>query len=276
MSLLQTIVLGIIQGLTEFLPISSSAHLAVIPQLLGWPDQGQAFDIALHAGTLAAILLYFWRDWLQILGGVIGVRVAGDAGIERNRQLFWWLVLATLPVGVVGFLFGKQAEAARSNLYLIGAMLIGIGFFMWWGERAGRRLKDLGSISATDAIAIGASQALSVIPGTSRSGVTIATGLLRDLDRPTAARFSFLLSTPAIAAAAAKDAWDLFRHGGGLPPDLRTAFLLGILVSAVTGCLVIRFFLDFLRHRSLAAFVWYRVIFGLIVIALATFRPQGS
>src|SRR5258708_1266099 len=132
MPLLQVIVLGIIQGLTEFLPISSSAHLAVIPRLLDWPDQGQAFDIALHAGTLAAVLLYFSRDWVEIVGGGVGISGGGDPGIERNRQLFWWLVMATLPVGIVGFLFGKQAEAARSNLYLIGAMLIGIGFFMWW------------------------------------------------------------------------------------------------------------------------------------------------
>jgi undecaprenyl-diphosphatase len=276
MPLLQVIVLGIIQGLTEFLPISSSAHLAVIPQLLGWPDQGQAFDIALHAGTLAAVLLYFYRDWLQILGGAVHLRIGNDPGIERNRKLFWYLVVGTLPVGIVGFLFGKQAEAARSNLYLIGAMLIGIGFFMWWCERVGRRQKDLGNLSGADAVVIGVSQALSVIPGTSRSGITISTGLLRDLDRPTAARFSFLLSTPAIAAAAAKDAWDLFRHGPGLTPDVRTAFLLGILVSAVTGCLVIRFFMDFLRQRSLAFFVWYRVIFGIIVIALALFRSGGG
>jgi undecaprenyl-diphosphatase len=151
-------------------------------------------------------------------------------------------------------------------------MLIGIGFFMWWGERVGRKQKNIQGLSAMDAVVIGASQALAVVPGTSRSGITISTGLLRDLDRPTAARFSFLLSTPAIAAAAAKDAWDLFRHGSGITPDLRTAFLLGILVSAVTGCLVIRFFMDYLRQRSLAFFVWYRVVFGIIVIALALFR----
>ncbi len=272
MPLLQVIVLGIIQGLTEFLPISSSAHLAVIPQLLGWPDQGLAFDIALHAGTLAAVLLYFWRDWLQIIGGALGMRVSGDPGIERNRPLFWYLVIATLPVGLVGFLFGKQAEAARSNLYLVGAMLIGVGLFMWWCERQGHKSKDMGSITGGDAILIGASQALSVIPGTSRSGITISTGLLRDLDRPTAARFSFLLSTPAIAAAALQDAWKLFHHGPGLSPDVRPAFLLGILVSAVTGFVVIKFFLVYLRQRSLAVFVWYRVIFGIIVIALALFR----
>jgi len=276
MPLLQVIVLGIVQGLTEFLPISSSAHLAVIPQLLGWPDQGQAFDIALHAGTLAAILIYFWRDWLQVLGSAVGIHISGDPGIERNQRLFWWLVIATIPVGAVGFLFGKQAEAARENFYLVGAMLIGIGVFMWWTERVGRKTKDIGSLTGTDAIVIGASQALAVIPGTSRSGITISTGLLRDLDRPTAARFSFLLSTPAIAAAAAQDAWKLFRHGGGLSPDMRTAFLLGILVSAVTGCLVIRFFLDYLRHRSLAFFVWYRVLFGIIVIDLALLRSNSG
>jgi undecaprenyl-diphosphatase len=272
MPLLQVIVLGIVQGLTEFLPISSSAHLAVIPQLLGWPDQGQAFDIALHAGTLAAILVYFFRDWVQILGAAVGLRIGTDPAIERNRQLFWWLVIATLPIGVVGYLFGKQSEAARGNLFLIGAMLIGVGIFMWWSERAGRKRKDLGGITGADAILIGASQALSVIPGTSRSGITISTGLLRDLDRPTAARFSFLLSTPAIAAAGLQDAWKLFHHGPGLSPDMRTAFLLGILVSAVTGLVVIRFFLDFLRQRSLTFFVWYRVVFGAIVIALAVFR----
>jgi undecaprenyl-diphosphatase len=276
MPLLQVIVLGIIQGLTEFLPVSSSAHLAVIPRLLGWPDQGQAFDIALHAGTLAAILLYFYRDWLQILGSVFGVRVGGDPAIEQNRKLFWWLVIGTLPVGLVGFLFGKQAEAARSNLYLVGTMLIVIGGFMWWCEHVGRKKKDLATLSGTDATLIGVSQALSVIPGTSRSGITISTGLLRDLDRPTAARFSFLLSTPAIAAAAAQDALKLFHHGPGLSPDMRTAFLLGILVSAVTGCLVIKFFLEFLRQRSLAFFVWYRVIFGIIVIALAVLRSSGG
>jgi len=274
MSLFQVIVLGIIQGLTEFLPISSSAHLAIIPRLLGWPDQGQAFDIALHAGTLLAILIYFYRDWIQIIGQAFGMRVGRDAEIERNPNLFWWLVAATIPVGAVGFLFGKQAEAARDNVILMGAMLIVVGIFMWWADRAGREKKEHGNLSFVDSLVIGVSQALAVIPGTSRSGITIATGLLRNLDRRTAARFSFLLSTPAIAAAAAKDAWDLLRHGGGLTPDMRTPFMVGIAVSAVTGCLVIGFLMDYLRRRSLAFFVWYRVIFGIIVIALATLLPR--
>jgi undecaprenyl-diphosphatase len=276
MPLLQVIVLGIVQGLTEFLPISSSAHLAVIPHLFGWKDQGQAFDIALHAGTLAAILVYFYRDWLEILAAAVGIRFGHDREIQENRRLFWWLVLATLPVGAAGYFFAKQSEAARDNLYLIGAMMIGVGLFMWWGERVGLRSKNLGALTAADALAIGTSQAFAVIPGTSRSGVTISTGLFRDLDRYTSARFSFLLSTPAIAAAGLKDAWDLFHHGPGLAPEMRTAFLIGILISAITGGLVIRYFLNFLRHRSLAFFVWYRIFFGIIVIALAVFRSSGG
>jgi undecaprenyl-diphosphatase len=150
-------------------------------------------------------------------------------------------------------------------------MLIGVGLIMWLADRAGRRQKDLGGVSPADALAIGVAQALAVVPGVSRSGITISAGLWRNLDRPAAARFSFLLSTPAIAAAAGKDFWDLFKHEGGIPPELRTAIIVGIAVSAITGCLAIRFLLSYLRSRSLAFFVWYRLIFGIIVIALASF-----
>jgi undecaprenyl-diphosphatase len=276
MPLLQVIVLGIVQGLTEFLPVSSTAHLALIPWLFGWKDQGLAFDIALHVGTLAAVIVYFFRDWLQVIAQGLGIHVHGDPALERNRNLFWLLVAATIPIGVIGYLFQKKAETAWRNPYTIGAMLIGVGIVMWIAESVGRRQKDLGQLSGADAITIGVAQALSVVPGTSRSGVTIAAGLFRNLNRETAARFSFLLSTPAIAAAAGKDLWDLMRHEGGLPPELRTAFALGIAVSAVTGCGVIYFFLNFLRKRSLSVFIWYRIIFGIIVIALASFFRYGG
>jgi len=272
MPLLHVIVLGIIQGLTEFLPISSSAHLAVIPKLLGWADQGLAFDIALHAGTLAAILIYFFSDWTQVIAQGFGMRMGGDPNLQRNKSLLWFLVIATIPVGVAGLLFQKRAETLwRNDPYMIGGMLIGVGLLMWLAEYVGKRQKDLGHVSLGDSIAIGAAQALAVIPGTSRSGITIAAGLFRNLDRSAAARFSFLLSTPAIGAAAAKDAWDLFRHEGGIPADMHVPFVVGILVSAVVGGFTIKFFLDFLRRRSLAFFVAYRVVFGIIVIALANF-----
>jgi undecaprenyl-diphosphatase len=277
MPLLQVIVLGIVQGLTEFLPISSTAHLALIPWLLGWRDPGLGFDIALHVGTLAAVLLYFFRDWWQVVAQGFGLRVTGDPDLQRNRALLWLLAAGSIPIGIAGLIFKQQAETTWRSPYVIAAAMIGIGLVMWWAEYSGRRQKDIGHVSATDALAIGVAQALAVVPGTSRSGVTIAAGLLRNLDRQTAARFSFLLSTPAIAAAAGKDFWDLMKHQGGIPPEMRTAFLAGIAVSAITGCLAIGFFLRFLRRRSLGFFICYRIVFGIIVIALATFfRYSGG
>jgi undecaprenyl-diphosphatase len=283
--LLHAIILGIIQGLTEFLPVSSSAHLALIPWLLGWNDQGLSFDIALHVGTVLAVIVYFFRDWVQVIaegfGLSIGNTLGSDPAIRRNPRLLWLLVLGSVPAGIAGLLVKDLAENDwRNNQYLIGSMLILVGLFMWWADHQGSRRKDLGNVSPTDSLTIGAAQALALVPGVSRSGITICAGLLRNLDRETAARFSFLLATPAIAGAAAKDAWDLMRHGGGIAsisPDMRTALLVGVIVSAIVGALTIKFFLNFLRRRSLSFFVWYRVIFGIIVIALASFfRYHGG
>jgi undecaprenyl-diphosphatase len=279
--LLHAIILGIIQGLTEFLPVSSSAHLALIPWLLGWNDQGLSFDIALHVGTVLAVIVYFFRDWVQVIAEGFGLSVGSDPAIRRNPKLLWLLVLGSIPAGIAGLLVKDLAENVwRNNQYLIGSMLILVGLFMWWADHQGSRKKDLGNISSTDSLVIGSAQALALVPGVSRSGITICAGLLRNLDRATAARFSFLLATPAIAGAAAKDAWDLMRHGGGIagiPQDMRTALVVGVVVSAIVGALTIQFFLSFLRRRSLSFFVWYRVIFGIIVIALATFfRYHGG
>ena len=278
MPLLHAIILGIIQGLTEFLPVSSSAHLALIPWLLGWNDQGLSFDIALHVGTVAAVIVYFFRDWIQVIGQGFGLNIGTDPELKRNRMLLWLLVLGSVPAGIAGLLVKDLAENVwRNNQYLIGSMLIVVGLFMWWADRQGTRNKDLGSVSGTDSLIIGSAQALALVPGVSRSGITICAGLLRNLDRASAARFSFLLATPAIAGAAAKDAWDLMRHGGGIPSDMRSAMIVGIVVSAITGALTIQFFLNYLRRQSLSFFVWYRVIFGIIVIALASFfRYHGG
>ena len=281
MPLLHAIILGIVQGLTEFLPVSSSAHLALIPWLLGWNDQGLSFDIALHVGTVLAVIVFFFRDWVQVIAQGFGLKAGTDPAIRRNPKLLWLLVLGSIPAGIAGLLVKDLAENVwRNNQYLIGSMLILVGLFMWWADRQGSRQKDLGNLSPSDSLMIGAAQALALVPGVSRSGITICAGLLRNLDRATAARFSFLLATPAIAGAAAKDAWDLMRHGGGMAaisPDMRTALVVGVIVSAVSGALTIQFFLNFLRRRSLAFFVWYRLIFGIIVIALATFfRYHGE
>lgn len=270
MPLYQVIVLAVVQGITEFLPISSSAHLALAPWLLNWPDQTLVFDIALHLGTLAAVLLYFWRDWCQIVAQGFGLKYGADSELARNRWLLWLMAAASVPVGVAGLSLERYAENAwRHNRVLIGAMLIAVGLLMLVAERAGKRLKGIGQIGFTDAMAVGVAQALSVVPGTSRSGITITAGLFRNLDRPTAARFSFLISTPAIAAAAAKAAWDLHK-GGGIPPGLRLDFAVGVLGSALVGCAAIALLLRYLRGHTLKFFVYYRVIFGIMVIALAT------
>ena len=272
MPLVEVIVLGIIQGLTEFLPVSSTAHLAIVPRLFGWPDPGLSYDIALHVGTLAAVLLYFFRDWIQVIGQALGLNAGGDPEIRRNRALLWLLILGTLPAGIAGLLFQKQAETTLRGPYVIGTTMIGVGLFLWLAEYLGNKRKNLSHVTWLDSIGIGLAQAVAVIPGVSRSGITITTGLLCGLDRPSAARFSFLLSTPIILGAAAKDCWDLLRHEGGIPPELRTAFLLGILISGITGGVTIAFFLNFLRRRSLNWFVAYRVVFGIMVFALAIFR----
>lgn len=275
MDLLHVIVLALVQGITEFLPISSSGHLALIPWFLGWADPGLTFDIALHVGTLISVLLFFFRDWAQIVLQGFGVSWGSDPQLKQNRKLLWYLAIATVPAGVFGLLFDRRAEEEWRSPLLIGCMLVAVALLMWAAERAGKARKDIGAVSFTDSLAIGASQALAIVPGTSRSGITIAAGLFRDLDRPTAARFSFLLATPVIAGAAASKLFHMLRHGG-IPPEMRTPFLLGIAISGVTGCLVIAFFLKYLQRHTLRAFIFYRLIFGIIVIALALFRrPAG-
>lgn len=268
MSLWQAAVLALIQGITEFLPISSSAHLALAPWLLGWKDQGLTFDISLHIGTLAAVLIYFFRDWVEIVARGLGLRRGGEGDLARNPRLLWLLALGSIPVGVLGLLIKEYTETTLRTPLVMGTMLILIALVMAAAEHVGRRARDIGSIGIADSVAIGCAQALALVPGTSRSGITISAGLFRGLDRPSAARFSFLLSTPAVAAAAAKAMLDL-RQAGGIPPGMMPQFILGIVLSAVTGCLAISFLLRYLSRFGLKAFIYYRLVFGIIVIALA-------
>jgi undecaprenyl-diphosphatase len=271
MPLLQVIVLALVQGLTEFLPISSTAHLYLTSWLFGWQVEGLDFDIALHIGTLLAVLLYFAGDWVQIIAQGFGLRVRGDEELGHNRGLLWLLAVGTIPVGVAGLVFNKQAETTWRNPFVIGGMLIAVGVLMYLAEKAGRQQRDLSSINLPDGVAIGMAQALAVVPGTSRSGITITAGLFQNMTRESAARFSFLLSTPAIAAAAGKALYDMHKRGG-LHGVFDTGFLVGVAVSAITGCFVISWFLHYLRRSGLRPFVYYRIVFGIIVIALAFIR----
>ncbi len=270
MPIYQAVVLAIVQALTEFLPISSTAHLVLIPWLFGWKDPGLTFDVALHAGTLLAVIIYFFRDWVQIIGQAFGLNIGRDPDLKQNRNLLWLLAVASIPIGIVGYLFDKQADTTWRQPYVIGAMLIAVGIVMWMAERRHIGSKSMSTIQMSDGVAVGLAQAVSVIPGTSRSGATISAGLFRNMNRETAARFSFLLSTPAIAAAVAKKAWDIHKEGG-IPADMKLPMVAGIVVSGLLGAIVIAFFLRYLRRSSLMPFVYYRIVFGIIVIALAAF-----
>lgn len=274
MPLYQAIILAIVQGLTEFLPISSTAHLVAIPRIFGWTDRGLDFDVALHVGTLAAVIIYFFRDWVQVIANGLGFSYRGSHSDENSRSLLWLLVIATIPAAVAGKLLKDYAEGPWRNLYVIGAMMIVVGVLLGFADRFGEEKNGLDQTNWLDAILIGIGQAFAVIPGVSRSGITITAARLRHLDREAAARFSFLLSTPIIAGAAASDAFEMRKTG--IPADMRMAYPVGILVSAVVGIIVIGFFLTFLRRNTLRFFVWYRVIFGIIVIALAVFFRNGG
>ncbi len=272
MPLYQVVILALVQGFTEFLPISSSGHLALAPWLLGWKDPGLTFDIALHLGTLVAIIIYFFKDWVQVLGQGFGLNAGIDPELKDNRGLLWLMAIATVPAGIAGLALHKAADTTLREpplgMYVIGGMLIGVALLMWYAERVGRQDKGIRNLGLWDALAVGLAQALAVIPGTSRSGITITAGLLRGYTRSAAARFSFLLSTPTIAAAAAKAAWDLHKQGG-IAPDMRTPFLVGVIVSGLSGTIVIAFLMRFLQSNSLRVFVWYRIALGILIIALA-------
>lgn len=272
MPLSQVVVLAVVQGLTEFLPISSTAHLYLSSWLLGWQAESLEFDIMLHLGTLLAVLIYFFSDWLQIAGQAFGLRVGRDSDLKANPGLLWLLAIGSLPIGAAGYLLHEQAESTWRNPFVMGGMLVAIGLVMWLAERKQHKSRDLRSVNLPDALMIGIAQAVAVVPGCSRSGITISAGIFRNLTRESAARFSFLLSTPAISAAAGKALWDIHKHGGGLHTLLSPHFLVGIAVSGLTGCAVIAWLMQYLRRSSLAPFVYYRIVFGIIVLALAFIR----
>jgi len=264
MPIAQAIVLGIVQGLAEFLPISSSAHLILVPWIFGWQDPGLAFDVALHWGTLAAVLAIFWKDWIRLLRAALIGR-----GSESDRRLFWGLVISAIPAAIVGKLLDKWAETNLRAPLLIACTMAMLGLILWYADRVGRKSRDLREMTIPRALSIGVAQAAALVPGVSRSGATISLGLLEDFTREEIARFSFLMSTPIIFGAGLlklpKMVHDM-RAGEG---DLTWAALAaGFLASAIVGAAVIRWMLDYLRRRTFAAFAWYRLAVAALVVVL--------
>lgn len=257
MDWLQVVVLAVVQGITEFLPISSSAHLILVPVLTAWEDQGLAFDVALHLGSLAAVVLYFRHEILRMLASSIDA-VTGK-GVNEDAKLALWVVLATLPVCIIGFL-GRDlvAEHMRSTL-IIGMSLIGFGVVLGYADWKNRVSRSEYHLRLKDVLIIGVAQALALIPGTSRSGITITAALLVGMSREGAARFSFLLSIPVIVLAGGLEAIGL--ASSPAPIDW-PAMIVGTLLSGISAYLCIHYFLVIIKKLGMQPFVVYRVLFG--------------
>ncbi|MEJ2522868.1 MAG: undecaprenyl-diphosphate phosphatase [Gammaproteobacteria bacterium] len=260
MDTVQAVILAFLQGFTEFLPISSSGHLILVPQFLGWADQGLAFDVAVHLGTLAAVLAYFRRD-LVVMGRDWFASLAGGESTPDSR-LAWRVILGTVPVVVAGGLLAGPVEESLRSPLVVGAATAGFGVLLWLADRRGARVRDEHSLSWTDALIVGLAQVLALIPGTSRSGITMTAGLMLGLRREAAARFSFLLAIPVILAAATLELAVLMRTPG---PQDWNALAVGTAVSAVVAYVTIRGFLALLNRMGMAPFAVYRVLLGALI-----------
>ena len=262
MDLFQVIALALIQGITEFLPISSSAHLILPSQLLGWPDQGLEFDVAVHVGTLSAVIVYFRKDILQIAQGWFGQ--FGTMGRTQDSQLGWAIIVATIPVCVVGLLGKDFIEENLRSTAVIATTTVVFGLLLWWSDGKGKQLKSLSQLTLLGALMIGLFQVFALIPGTSRSGITITAALLLGFMRTDAARFSFLISIPTIFLGGLLSVWDL----------LQTAAVdwfsigVGFVVSGISAYVCIVTFLNVISRLGMLPFVIYRLLLGAILFAM--------
>jgi len=262
--LFQSIILGIVQGLTEFLPISSSAHLRIVPAILGWEDPGAAFTAVCQLGTEAAVLIYFRHElWAIITKWLRGPRRFEDPDV----RLGWYLIVATIPIGILGFIFRDSIETGARNLWLIGTMLIVFALVLGYADRVGRHERDIEQLSPRDGVLIGLAQSLSLVPGVSRSGATMSAGLLLSLERQAAARFSFLLAIPAVVASGLFELKDVVT---GDKHVNTSTFNVGVatVVAFFVGYAAIAWLLRYLTTHSVNIFVIYRVLLGSTVLIL--------
>lgn len=262
MDIIQVITLAIIQGLTEFLPISSSGHLVLAPLLTSWPDQGLAFDVAIHVGTLTAVLTYFSRDLINM--GRSGLASLSGKKLDQDGKMLYLLILATIPVGLAGFFGAHMIESNLRTVVVIALASIIFGLILQLADVRGSKQKDTTDINFKDALLIGLAQILALIPGTSRSGVTMTAGLMLGLSRQASARFSFLLSIPVILLAGCYEGYKLFNSSTVVN---WSHILLGVIISAIVAFLAIHFFLKLIDKIGMLPFVIYRVLLGLVLLA---------
>ncbi len=251
--------LGIVQGLAEFLPISSSAHLIIVPWLFNWNDPGLVFDVALHLGTLVALLVYYWREWVSMGASIFN-------GDRERRRLLTMLIVASVPGALIGLLFEKQADTSFRSPPLIAIALAALGIALWLVDRSAPQNRKIGEVTFFDAILIGLSQAFAIFPGVSRSGSTITTARLLRLERADAANFSFLMATPIIAGAGLFEGRHLIHEG--VTGDV----VAGFIAAAIFGLIAITVLIRFVRTRTYEPFAWYRVVLAAFVVAVYLMR----
>ncbi|MBS1517046.1 MAG: undecaprenyl-diphosphate phosphatase [Bacteroidetes bacterium] len=263
--IIKAVILGIIQGATEFIPVSSTAHLRVIPALLGWKDIGAAYSAVIQLGTLAATLIYFRNDISELVSGFLKALKTRDFFSNNESRIFILIILGTIPISVAGLLLKRFIEGDARGLYVISTALILLAVILFIAEKAGKRNKDMSAITVKDGIVIGCAQALALIPGSSRSGVTITAGLFMGLKRETAARYSFLLSIPAIALSGV---YELYKERHELLNENFLSLSIATVVSGITGFIAIAFLINYLKKRSNMIFIVYRIALGILILIL--------
>jgi undecaprenyl-diphosphatase len=268
--IIQALVMGLVQGLTEFLPISSSGHLILVPWLFGWDDPfltSLAFSVMLHLGTLVALLIYFARDWITLVRAGIASLWERRIGDDPARKLAWVLVAATAPAGLVGAVLGDAIEAGARRPALVALALVVGAAVLWYADRVGAKRRGVDALGYAEAVGIGIAQAIALVPGVSRSGITISAGLLLGLEREAAARFSFLLATPTIAGAGLFEVYRLSTAGSAPTPD-SAVLVAGVAGALVTGLLAIHGLLGWMRRRGVGIFVAYRLAVAALVVVV--------
>ncbi|PIY96961.1 MAG: UDP-diphosphatase [Candidatus Kerfeldbacteria bacterium CG_4_10_14_0_8_um_filter_42_10] len=264
MELIQSIILGLAQGLGEFLPISSSGHLVVLPWLFNFKDPGLAFDVALHWGTLIAVLAYFWKDWIRLVKSLF--RRGQNDSLKQDRKMLGLIVIASVPGALFGYLLDDWAETSfRAPLLIAGTLAI-MGLILGWADKAGKKGRSFSEIGLWDSLIIGISQAVAIVPGVSRSGATISMALFRNINREAAARFSFLLSTPIIFGAGLVKVPELLHEG------ISVGVVMGALVAAFSGFLSIKYLLRYIQTKNYRPFVWYRIALALVILGVYFMR----
>lgn len=264
---MQAIILGLVQGLTEFLPVSSSGHLILMPYLFNWTSQEISFDVALHFGTALAVLIFFYKDWINMLlsfkEDIISKNLSNLHLLRHDTKQLITIFIVSIPVGIIGVLFESDIEYLFRNPSVVAIMLILVSIVMWLAEYTYKKISHKREISFTNALIISLSQILALIPGTSRSGISLSAGLFRGIERESVAKFSFLLATPIILGATLVNLPDLLDANGNL-----FYVLVGVITSFLSGFIAIRFLLKYLRNNSLNLFIIYRLILGVIILIL--------